>query len=156
MPRLRRNFATVLPLLWGACCVLGFRFPGDEYGLWAFGSVAGAWVFLLAGDISTTLYALPLLALAGMLTMWGAGRALDRLRVPWKLWIPSAVVIGALVVEAMLAGYPDLEQAVEKNGSLAAYLVFGLQVGGYGATLLGMVGVGIWRLLEQGRAPEGT
>ncbi len=155
MPRLRRNFATVLPLLWCLACVIGFRYPGDEYGLWALGSVAGAWVFLLAGDIQTTGAALPALALAGMLTMWGAGLALDRLRMSWKLWVAVALVVGALVVEAMLAQFPSLDEAAQKNGSLAAYLIFGLHAGSYAATLFGMVGVGAWRLLERGRPVEG-
>ncbi len=154
MLRFRRNYATVLPLLWAACCLLGFRFPGDEYGLWVLGSVAGVWVFLLAGDLQTTLYALPLLALAGMITMWGAGRALDRLRMPWKLWLGVAALAAAFVVEAMLHRYDSLEAAVQKNGSLAAYLIFGVHAGNYAATLFGMIGVGLWRLGERSQGFE--
>lgn len=145
----RPRFALALPLLWGASCVLGYRFPGDEFMLWALGSVAGIWVFLLIGDLDPGLPAAACVVLAGALTMAGAGALLDRLRMPWKLWLPAAAAVAILVGELYLRSFPSAQQAVEKHGSLAAYWVFAAQAGSYAATLLGMICVGTWRLLER-------
>lgn len=146
----RRRFLVVLPLLWLGLCLLGFQHPGDEYALWVVGSAAGIWVTALVREFGSPAAALPLVAAGGLVMMAGAGWCLDRLRTPWKLWLPLAVVVAVLVVEFQLSRFPDLAQARQRHGSLTAFLVLGAQTGGYAATLACMVGAGEWRLARRG------
>ena len=150
-----RRFTVLLPCLWAPLCLLGYAHPGDEYGLWFAGSIAGVWPLLLF-EISSPASAVPLLLAGGIGTTALAGWGLDHLRVAPRVWWILAVLLAAAVVEMSLSAFPDLEQAWQKNGSLTAYLVVGAQVGTTLATALLLVGYGAaraWRALAfRGRA----
>jgi len=45
--RMKRDsfYVWFIPLLWCGFTIVSYFHPGDEYGLFAFGSMAGAWLF---------------------------------------------------------------------------------------------------------------
>ncbi len=148
-----RRFAVLLPCLWAPLCLLGYSHPGDEYGLWFAGSIAGVWPLALF-DVSSPASAIPLLLAGGVGTTALAGWGLDRLRVSRLAWWVLAFLLAAATVEMSLAAFPDLEQARQKNGSLTAYLVVGAQVGTTLATVVLVLGYGAARgLLRMRRGP---
>ena len=134
MPRtpLRR----LLPVVWGMGCLLGFSAPGDEYGLFALGSLLGVWVaFLLPSLHSPAGALLPVLAV-GCGLMYGFGCLLDRLHARVAFWLCAWSVCGVAAVLLLLSNFATYEQAIARNGSLLAYLVCGSQLGAAAATLL--------------------
>ena len=80
-------FVWLLPLLWMVTSVLSFQWPGDEYGLWSFGSLAGLWIVYLIGNIGNTARIAIFVIIAGSVSMVPLGLLLDMLRVRRRLWL---------------------------------------------------------------------
>ena len=145
-------FLFVLPVLWACVSVLQYRFPGDEYGLYAVGSAVGTWIYFLVppGDVNRLLF--PLIpAVTGVAVMAVAGWVLDWLRgrrlVFWITWIVSVTALFLF----MIFSYPSLDKAISKNGSLWAYLLAAVNMGVYAAggfTLLAALLTKIWKRLK--------
>ncbi|MGK0154941.1 MAG: hypothetical protein ACI9SE_001901 [Neolewinella sp.] len=45
-PRMR----VLLPVVWAVGCAVGFGNPGDEYGLFALGSMLGTWTLMVTSS----------------------------------------------------------------------------------------------------------
>lgn len=148
-------FVFVLPVVWGGFSLLQHRFPGDEYGLYAVGSIAGVWIlfFVPDGDVNSVLFPLRI-ALAGMAVMAFAGLILDLLKAHriafWCLWVVGVVALFLIDI----LSYPSLERAIAKNGSLWAYLLAAANLSLYASGLLVLAGallMKLWRRLSGGR-----
>lgn len=130
----------LLPIVWGVGCILGFAEPGDEYGLFALGSILGVWVALLfpaAGSPANLL--LPVLV-AGCGLMYCFGLVLDRLQGRRMVWLGAWLATAVVGAVWLLLGHASFAAALAKNGSLLAYLACASQLGTYVATLA----TGIW------------
>lgn len=125
----RPLFTSALPPLWLAICLLSFRHPGDEYGLFGFGSLAGLWIFWIVGDSGSPQQLLIYVAVTGTLTMLALGWLLDRLRAPLLVWLVIWLAAAFLLTGWVLWQFPTWERAISKNGSLAAYVLFGTNLG---------------------------
>jgi len=135
----------VLPTVWGLGCALGYSNPGDEYGLYALGSIIGVWTIVLVDKIAL----LPTLV-AGCAIIFGFAVLLERLRASRRLWVIVWLVSGIGLYLTSLMMFPSVERAVAKNGSMAAYLALGSQLGVYLATISSIV-VGVVRILSRSR-----
>lgn len=140
----------VVPVLWGTGSLIHFQFPGDEYALWVFGSMAGSWVsFLLpnVGDIHQWWIRISV-AGVGAVVMAMLGWILCWLKVRKRIWT-GLWALGAVAWWGfMMSRFTGLEQALAKNGSWWAYLFFAAMMAVYSATLLALAGGGI-KLLKQ-------
>lgn len=145
-----KRMRMLLPTVWGVGCALGYSNPGDEYGLYALGSILGVWTIVLVDKIMLA----PAL-LAGCAIMFGFAVLLERLRVSRRVWLIVWVVSGLGVYLSSLMMFPSVERAVAKNGSMAAYLALGSQLGVYLATIVSLV-VGAVRMLVDVRRRAGT
>ena len=121
-----RFFLWILPTVWVMIAAIGFRYAGDEYGLWGVGSLAGTWLFGIfrsfhSGSSPSAL--LPPVLIAGFATMALLGYFLDRLRTPRIPLIITWLAVTGLLVAYLLNQYPTLERAVAKNGSILAYVL---------------------------------
>lgn len=142
-----------VPLGWAGVSLLHFRWPGDEYAMWAISSMAGVWVLLFApnvGDIHQW-WVRGAVALVGFLVMGGAGWLVYWLKVRVRIWL--AVWLSSVVgwLGFMLMQYPSIERALAKNGSWAAYLCTAILMAVNSATILGIVGGGIKHFSKKGR-----
>jgi hypothetical protein len=159
MKRDRRRFCRwtlvwALPVAWAATCFASAHFPGDEYGLWVVGSVAGLWILAIVGDNGGIWDFLPIVLATGAATMAVVGLLLDLLRTPRRWWLIlwGVAAVGFCVIT--IGSYPSYERAMSKNGSLQAYIFFSLNAGLYCACLVLLLVMPIWRLLHR-RPPAG-
>lgn len=141
MPRYKPFYTWLVPLLWAGCSLLSFRFPGDEYAMYAISSIVGVWIGFLVpfGDVHSLFFPLSI-TLAGGLVMGVVGLLMDlaRLRkIVWGvLWVAAALLIFVLSVNA----YPSIEKALSKNGSWWAYVFTSINIGLYVSILLSFTG----------------
>ncbi len=94
-------YTWILPLLWTPCPLIQYRFPGDEYAMFAVSSIPGFWVGLIRpfGDIHDP--AIPIsIALAGALTVTAIGLLMDWMRVSKKTWV--ALFLSPLVIFSVI------------------------------------------------------
>lgn len=120
------RFVWLLPLLWAAIARASFAHPGDEYGLFAVSSLAGTWP-LMSGLIQVPLDSLfARVCVVGVPVLAGAGLLLDLLGASRRVWLALWAALAVMILAAALNGYPTLERAIAKNGSLAAYIFFSL------------------------------
>jgi len=77
-----RFFIWIIPVIWAACSLIHFNFPGDEYYLYAFASIAGSWiVFIISfGDIHNPVVPISI-ALTGAIIMLGIGFLMDKTKI---------------------------------------------------------------------------
>ena len=122
----------LLPVVWGLGCVIGYGNPGDEYGLFALGSIVGTWTLLLADEGIAV--GLPLVV--GCALMFGAGGLLDRLHANRNAWLTTWLLVGGATCAFSIAQFESVEHAIAKNGSYGAYVAFASQAGTYVATVL--------------------
>lgn len=130
----------LLPSIWCLGCLGGLQHPGDEYGLFGLGSIAGTWTVLLTDQLQP----LPTL-LAGGAILFGLGVLLDLLRAPAAVWVLSWLASATVVYAVTQAGYPSVDAAVRKNGSLLAYMIFASQLGTCLASVATLVGAAVLR-----------
>jgi len=148
-------FMLLVPLAWGGCSLVHFRFPGDEYAMYFISSVAGAWLcyFVRIGDIHQ--WWIPWsIAATGVVVMAGVGWVLVRLAVQRWLWL-ALFVASALVLLALMVGeYPSLERALSKNGSWWAYGCSAALMGSYVASGVSLLLAPLLRWRQRKRAPR--
>lgn len=146
----RPFFMLFIPIAWVVISRVHFRFPGDEYAMWAISSFVGTWplFFIQVGDINTP-WIFWMVAICGGLVMAGAGSLLARLRTPVWLWLVLflAASVGWLVI--MLERYPNMERALAKNGSWWAYILSSCLMGMYSAWVLSLFGALLMRARRQ-------
>lgn len=131
-------FVWLLPFLWAVCSVMSFRFPGDEYGLYAISSMVGTWIVMVVdmpGDIHHPAFWISI-TVTGAIIMSLAGLVLSLLRAKIKLWLILYIAAAVLFFAVALSGYPSIERALSKNGSLWAYIFSSLNMGLYASVVL--------------------
>lgn len=145
-PRSRRPFYVVLvPVLWVSGVWIGFQFPGDEYALWVISALPGAWIGFVLTDVGDLGAFLPKVLLAGGLILVGVGWVMDRLRVPFRPWA-LGVLLGTVGLCFQTIGeFPSYARAISKNGSLAAYVLFGWNLS---VVLASVIGIAITSLVR--------
>ncbi len=149
-------FVWLLPLLWMVTSVLSFQWPGDEYGLWSFGSLAGLWIVYLIGNIGNTARIAIFVIIAGSVSMVPLGLLLDMLRVRRRLWLLLYLLFAAGICVTALASFPSLSKAISKNGSITAYVLFSLNMGMYAAIIVMVLISAVGRLVKRGQPPGGN
>lgn len=149
-PRPLRFYRWAFPLAWLATSAAALEYPGDEYGLWGAGSLAGMWIASVAplpGDVRTIALAVwcagaPLMALAG----W----PLDALRLSRRAWLAAWLAVAFLLCLWTIGAHRSYERAVSRNGSLTAYVLFSLNFGSY-LVWPGLVALGLLRRRRRAR-----
>jgi hypothetical protein len=134
-------YVWLLPSLWSICSLLSFRFPGDEYGIYAVSSMAGTWavfLFNIQGDIHKFAFR-GTITTAGIIVMLIVGFILDKLRVKLKLWLVLYITLAALILVMTISSYPSIEKALSKNGSWWAYMFGSLNLGLYASVILSVI-----------------
>lgn len=154
LPPRHRFFIWLLPLAWALTSFAAVHRPGDEYGLWGAGALAGIWIVPLLGHAGSVWSLLPLVLAAGMATLAIVGALLDRLRTPRLGWMLAWAAAATAFCGLTIAAYPSYDRAISRNGSLLAYLLFASNMGLYAACGLMLLIMPVWRLLR--RRPPGS
>jgi hypothetical protein len=150
--RPRWFFVWYLPFAWTAVAWINFAHPGDEYGGFAGGSLAGLWILLVFDFSGNINLALPPVLLAGAATVSIFGWLLDKLRAPRPLW---GVLFAGVAVSLFcwsFFSFPSVERALAKNGSYEAYILPSMNLALYVATLATLAGTGLYRLARRLRS----
>lgn len=126
------HYTWLLPLCWTPLSALGYLYPGDEYALYAMGSLPGLWAYFLfrLGDVNSFLFPLHI-ALGGALVMALGGLALDKLGANRRTFWLAAPVLAAVLLFYSLSSHGSLEEALGKNGSYQAYVLLSVNVAVY-------------------------
>jgi hypothetical protein len=144
--RPRWLYAWLLPVVWTAVAWSNFAYPGDEYGGFGLGSLAGLWIIAIIDSITDPNRMLPLILIAGAVTVAAAGALMDKLRVPWipflVLWMGAA----AALFLWWFVSFPSVERALAKNGSYQAYVLPSINIGLYIATITMLLATSIYRV----------
>lgn len=143
--RPRWLYVWLIPLMWMFITWISFHHPGDEYGLFAVGALAGIWsalVLPMPGNIHSIL---PYVLLTGSVTLGIFAAAMDKLRVPWVAWFVIWSATTAFLFWLIFSQYPSAERALAKNGSYASYISSSSNVAIYVATVATLFGTGIYR-----------
>lgn len=144
----RRFFLVIAPILWSACSLLHFEYPGDEYGMWVSSSVAGSWVVLFMHNIGDIRHSLVryYVAGAGALTFAGAGWILLELRASARTWAKVWGCLAILIPLALIGRFESPARAIAKNGSITAYVLFGILSAATLTSVLMIIEMTFWRL----------
>jgi hypothetical protein len=148
--RPRRLFSWWLPLIWTSIAWMNFHYPGDEYGGFAAGSLAGLWIFLIIPQINDVKWALPFILLAGATTTGICGFVMDKLRVPSIAWLVLWLIAASSILAWAFYSFPSVERALAKNGSYAAYVLPAMNLGVYASTIVMVACTGLYRLASWG------
>lgn len=133
-------YGWLLPMVWGACSYLHHYYPGDENAMWIVSSIAGMWIapFAFLGKVSKSTAAGGL-AVAGALVMLLIGIAMDFFRVRKRLWAIIFVICSLAVFAVAIFSFPSIERAINKNGSIWAYVFFSINIGIYLSIILSAI-----------------
>lgn len=139
-------YVWLLPLVWTGVAWANFYHPGDEYGGFVVGSLAGVWIALVVKMTGSPNNMLPPLLMAGATTVALAGLMLDLLRVRWQYW--SVLMLGAamLLFAWSFGSYPSVQRALSKNGSIQAYIFPSINLGIYFASIVSIIVTACYRL----------
>lgn len=151
----RRSWLLVwlVPALWLANSYVSSEHPGDEYGMFFVGALAGSWLVMIFGNAGTVQQAMFHVLILGTIVMAAMGLLLTLLRASRVLWIATLVLVAAAIVTQSLLSYPSLQRAISKNGSITAYVCLGVNFGSYVATVVSLVVAIPMRLLERRPRP---
>ena len=136
---MRVFFGIVLPVIWATAALTSYFHPGDEYGIFVIGSLAGSWVCFLIPDVGHLRDLLWLILLIGAAILGVLGFLMDRLRMSRRLW---GVMFGLCFLSILVLGlmqHPSLDQAIRKNGSITAYAAGACNIGLYFSVILAFV-----------------
>ena len=133
-PRQRIVHAWLLPLLFVVLAYASFQHPGDGYGMWATGAIAGTWPMLVGADSSDMGGLLPWALAFGAAFYLVLGLVLDRMRsrLRWLL-LPWAAVAGLLI--AITLAFPPRTFGQDR----LAYVLFALDLGLLVATVVALL-----------------
>jgi hypothetical protein len=139
-----------VPLLFAVFSMLSFKYPGDEYGLWAYSSIAGTWIWFIIPPFSMQSFITPVVtALIGALVITLPALLLVKLRVNIKLWFVIFVICATLVFISSIKSYPTIEKALSKNGSWQAYIFASINIGIYLSILLAAISTIVIKLVKK-------
>lgn len=136
---MRVFYILTLPIVWAIATVVSYFHPGDEYGMFVFSSIAGAWVCFTMRNIGHLRDVLWIIIVAGVAVLAVLGLLMDRLRVPKRVWGALFVLGFSLVLATSLLQFPSLDRAVSKNGSITAYIAAACNVGLYLSITLALI-----------------
>ena len=139
----RHLFAVAIPALWSTTMAVAFRYPGDEYALWAVGALPGLWLPILVGEGNLT-RCLAFTLSAGVVVTAGFGAVRDRVRVRWLHWYALWVIAAGAICAWQIASFPSWARAMSKNGSFQAYALFSLNAGLMLSTTTMIAAVAAW------------
>ena len=134
-------FTWLLAVIWAAISWFSFYHPGDEYGVWAMGSLPGLWmVFLRANQGDIHEFLLPVLG-AGAVTILFLGLILDLLRVSRRWFFVSwpCVAVGLFIGVLALADRP-LQRASTPTEGLLLYSLGAINVGLWLTIIITLIG----------------
>ena len=143
--RPRWLFVWFLPLVWTTVAWNNFAYPGDEYGGFGVGSLAGLWIFGVCDFGGNINRILPPVLFAGAATVAVFGLLLDRLRAPRRAWALVFASAAVSLYSWSFYSFPTVELALAKNGSYEAYILPSMNLGLYAATLTMLAGTGLYR-----------
>lgn len=156
---MRRPFKWLLPVAWIVISGISFAYPGDEYNLWGFSSIAGTWILFFAASLFAGQHPrdfLPAVLVAGFVTMAMLGWLLDRLRAPRMAFVVTWLVLAIAGLINALVSYPSYARALAKNGSLAAYIFSSLNFALTSTTLLFLAAAAVLAILRRVRGGGDT
>jgi len=133
-------YSWLLPLIWGVCSYLHHYYPGDENAMWLLSSIAGMWIapFAFLGGASKAAIAAGI-AVAGALVIAPIGFAMDFFHIRKLLWVILFLTCSLTVFVAAIMSFPSIERAINKNGSMWAYILFSINIGIYISIILSAV-----------------
>jgi hypothetical protein len=123
-----RFFLLLVPIAWMMLSAISFRYPGDEYGLWGFSSIAGTWAILVAPSFFSTLSGdhprdlLPWVLAVGFFSTAIPAYLLDRFRAPRIPFLIVWATATFLLTINAIGQHESYQRAMSKNGSLQAYI----------------------------------
>jgi len=156
MEKKRRFFVWLLPVLWAACSLIHHHFPGDEYWMYCISSTVGLWaLFIKVGDSNNPMFPISI-AIAGAIVMTGVGWFMDWMRIWKKLWVIifAICVIGIFAISIL--SFPTIKRALQKNGSIWAYILFSINIGMYLSVIMAVNLTSISRLWRKVKTAKKT
>ena len=156
---MKHFYVLFIPAVWLAAAVTSFYHPGDEYAMFFVSSMAGSWRFFLmsssSGHPSDMLLSILLI---GGVTLAVVGSVMDRAKISKRIWIMLFAGCFAALLTSSILGHPSYHRAIQKNGSLTAYVSAACNIGIYLSIALAFAGKGIGVLVGRGRKAvvEGT
>lgn len=147
----------LLPLIWGVCSYFHHYYPGDENAMWIISSLAGLWIAPFVFFSSTSKEMAPVvIAFAGAIVMLPIGILMDFLHVRKLIWAIIFSVCTLIIFCLTLMSYPSLERAINKNGSIWAYIFFSINIGIYISIILSIILALIFKLSKSKREDINT
>ena len=147
---LKLFYTWLLTLVWAVVCFASFFHPGDEYGLWAVGSMPGLWGVLLhgnQGDIHGLL--LPMVG-AGAVTVLPFALLMDLLRISRKWFFASwALVAVTLFVGVMVFADRPLQRSHTVADGLISYSLAAINVALWFTIVIGLLGALLGRAMAK-------
>jgi hypothetical protein len=143
----RRFFAWLLPLLWAPTSLVSYYHPGDEYGLYFISSLLGSWFVMIqdTGDIHDLWIPLSIAA-TGAAVCSVLGLMLDLLRVTRAGLLTCWAALAAFMVWSSFAEFPNVKEALGKNGSWTAYITAAMNTSLTINALVFAIGGALWRM----------
>ena len=136
-------YAYIIPIAWLVNTTILFYHPGDEYGMFFFTSIAGSWPFIFFGiSVGHPSETVPWILVTGGGILVGLGYLMDRLELNKIIWSASFVLCSGLLLAWSLLSYDSYHDAMQKNGSLTAYITASCNIGIYCSILLAFVAEG--------------
>lgn len=153
-PRGGRVLRIIAPTAWLVASIGGYYHPGDEYGCWLVGSIAGLWPLLFVQVGSSPGDAVPFCLAIGGVTMFLFGWAMDAVRVRWHWFAAGWLALASVVTLTSIGSHPTVARAISKNGSIATYVFMGSNLGIYLTTVGALLVALPYRLLRRRRRPQ--
>jgi len=151
---MKHFYVMFIPAVWLIAAVTSFYHPGDEYAMFFVSSMAGSWRFFLmsssSGHPSDMLFSILVI---GGVTLAVVGFVMDRAKIAKRIWIMLFAGCFAALVASSILGHPSYHRAIQKNGSLTAYVSAAFNIGIYFSIVLAFAGKGIGRVIRRGRSP---
>ena len=154
--RKRIIFIWLLPLIWAVGSLMQRGAAGDENGFYVVSSLPGIWLGIVstlsARSVSKEMLAI-LVVLAGAPIMALPGWVMDYLKVRKRIWIIVYIVGAAGILGLILSSYDSIQHAINKNGSLKAYVLLALNLSLFLSVFLATFFSGVCRLVTRFREP---
>jgi hypothetical protein len=135
--------------------LVSWRHPGDEYGMFviANGLPSALVSVLFFGDSGHINYVFAKMIAFSFVSMMLLSWAMDRVRVWPPVFVPLYIVGTWLLVGYALSQYPSYHRAMQKNGSLTAYVSAASNLSLFASCVLCLIVFGAWRLWQRFKAP---
>ncbi len=145
----RRFFVWLLPLMWAPTSLVSYYHPGDEYGYYFISTLLGSWFVMIqdTGDIHDLWIPLSIAATGGAVCAV-LGLMLDLLRVTRAGLLACWALLATVLVWSGISAFPDVEQALEKNGSWTTYISAAMNTSLTVNALAFLIIGSIWRMVR--------